>query len=90
MAARALAEAEGKAFCHPFDDPAVVAGQGTLGLELVEDLDDLSCVVIPLGGGGLASGVAIAVKSLMPQVRVVGVQAAVCAPYVGHDPRSDR
>jgi threonine dehydratase len=86
VAAEALADAEGRAFCHPFDDPAVVAGQGTLGLELVEDLDDLSCVVIPLGGGGLASGVAIAVKSLMPQVRVVGVQAAVCAPYVGHDP----
>ena len=85
-AAQAFADAEGRAFCHPFDDPAVVAGQGTLGLELVEDLDDLSCVVVPLGGGGLASGVAIAVKSLMPQVRVVGVQAEVCAPYVGHDP----
>src|SRR5690606_33156158 len=78
---RAHADAAGKAFCHPFDDPAVIAGQGTLGLELVEDLDDLSAVVIPLGGGGLASGVAIAVKSLMPHVRVVGVQAAVCAPY---------
>ena len=56
----------GMAFCHPFDDPAVVAGQGTLGLELVEDLPDLACVVVPLGGGGLASGVAIAVKSLLP------------------------
>jgi len=83
-ASQAFAEREGRAFCHPFDDPAVVAGQGTLGLELVEDLDDLSCVVIPLGGGGLASGVAIAVKSLMPHVRVVGVQAAVCAPYAGN------
>jgi threonine dehydratase len=85
-AAQAFAESEGRAFCHPFDDTAVVAGQGTLGLELVEDLDDLTCVVIPLGGGGLASGVAIAVKSLKPQVRVVGVQAAVCAPYAGHGP----
>jgi len=83
-ASQAFAEREGRAFCHPFDDPAVVAGQGTLGLELVEDLDDLSCVIIPLGGGGLASGVAIAVKSLMPHVRVVGVQAEVCAPYAGH------
>ena len=46
----------GMAFCHPFDDPVVVAGQGTLGLELVEDVPDLACVVIPLGGGGLASG----------------------------------
>ncbi len=85
-AARAHADEHGKAFCHPFDDPAVVAGQGTLGLELVEDLDDLSCVVVPLGGGGLASGIAIAVKSLMSHVRVVGVQAAVCAPV----PRAGR
>ena len=61
----------------------MVAGQGTLGLELVEDLDDLSCVVVPLGGGGLASGVAIAVKSLMPHVRVVGVQATACSPFAG-------
>ena len=71
------------AFCHPFDDPAVVAGQGTLGLELVEDVPDLSCVIVPVGGGGLAAGVAIAVKSLLPHVRVVGVQAAVCSPYAG-------
>ena len=82
-AARELAERDGKGFCHPYDDPAVVAGQGTLGLELVEDLDDLRCVVVPLGGGGLACGVAIAVKSLMPDVRVVGVQAALCSPYTG-------
>ena len=71
------------AFCHPFDDAAVVAGQGTLGLELVEDLPDLARVVVPVGGGGLAAGTAIAVKSLLPDVRVVGVQAAVCAPYAG-------
>jgi threonine dehydratase len=82
-AAREFAEQEGKGFCHPYDDPAVVAGQGTLGLELVEDLDDLSCIVIPLGGGGLASGVAIAVKSLMPHVRVVAVQASACSPFCG-------
>jgi threonine dehydratase len=49
----------------PFDDPAIVAGQGTLGLELVDDIADLRCVVTPIGGGGLASGVAIAVKSLL-------------------------
>jgi threonine dehydratase len=82
-AARELAERDGKGFCHPYDDRAVVAGQGTLGLELVEDLDDLSCVVVPIGGGGLASGVAIAVKSLMPHVRIVGVQASVCSPFAG-------
>ena len=82
-AARARAAESGMAFCHPFDDPAVVAGQGTLGLELVEDLPDLACVIVPVGGGGLAAGVAIAVKSLLPHVRVIGVQAAVCSPYAG-------
>jgi threonine dehydratase len=82
-AARQWAADRGMEFCHPFDDPAVVAGQGTLGLELVEDVPDLACVVVPVGGGGLASGVAIAVKSLLPDVRVIGVQAAVCAPYAG-------
>jgi threonine dehydratase len=82
-AAQARAEEAGMAFCHPFDDPAVVAGQGTLGLELLADVDDLATVVVPLGGGGLVSGVAIAVKSARPHVRVVGVQAAVCSPYAG-------
>ena len=82
-AARRRSEEAGMAFCHPFDDPAVVAGQGTLGLELVDDLADLACVVVPVGGGGLVSGVAIAVKSLLPSVRIVGVQAAICAPYTG-------
>ncbi len=82
-AARARAEEAGMAFCHPFDDAAVVAGQGTLGLELLDDLADLATVVVPLGGGGLVSGVAIAVKSARPDVRVVGVQAAVCSPYAG-------
>jgi threonine dehydratase len=71
------------AFCAPFDDPAVVAGQGTLGLELIEDISDLTSVIVPLGGGGLITGTAIAVKSLRPEVRVIGVQAAVCAPYAG-------
>ncbi len=87
-ASRARAVEAGMAFCHPFDDPMVVAGQGTLGLELLEDLDDLACVIVPLGGGGLAAGLAIAVKSLKPDVRIVGVQAAACAPYLGHQPPS--
>jgi threonine dehydratase len=82
-AALAHAEETAMAFCAPFDDPAVVAGQGTLGLELVDDLDDLACVIVPLGGGGLITGTAIAVKSQRPHVRVIGVQAAVCAPYAG-------
>ena len=82
-AARERAQERGMAFCHPFDDAAVVAGQGTLGLELVEDLPGLACVVVPVGGGGLAAGTAIAVKSMLPRVRIVGVQAEVCAPYAG-------
>jgi threonine dehydratase len=79
--AHARAEEAGMAFVHPFDDPDVVAGQGTLGLELLADLPDLATVVIPVGGGGLASGVAIAVKSARPDVRVVGVQVETVAAY---------
>ena len=84
-AARRRADECDMTFCAPFDDAAVVAGQGTLGLELVDDLPDLACVVVPLGGGGLASGVAIAVKTQLPHVQVIGVQAEVCAPYRGLD-----
>ena len=62
-AARERAAETGMVFVHPFDDPDVVAGQGTLGLELLEDVPDLAKVIVPIGGGGLASGVAIAVKS---------------------------
>ena len=66
----------GLAFVHPFDDADVIAGQGSLGLELLEDVPDLARVVIPVGGGGLCSGVAIAVKSARPEVEVIGVQVA--------------
>lgn len=75
------ADDAGYAFCHPFDDEAVVAGQGTLGLEVADDVGNLRTIVIPIGGGGLAAGTAVAVKSLDPAVRVIGVQAAACAPY---------
>jgi threonine dehydratase len=81
VAALERAEEAGMAFVHPFDDPHVVAGQGTLGLELLEDLPDLATVVVPVGGGGLASGVAIAVKSARPEVRVIGVQVETVAAY---------
>ena len=80
-AAREEAERHNLAFVHPFDDGAVIAGQGTVGLELLADVPDLSTVVVPIGGGGLASGVAIAVKSQRPEVRVIGVQVATCAPF---------
>jgi threonine dehydratase len=69
------------AFVHPFDDPDVVAGQGTLGLELLEDVEDLAKVIVPLGGGGLTSGVAIAVKSARPEIEVVGVQVDAYSSY---------
>jgi threonine dehydratase len=80
-AARARAREAGMAFVHPFDDPDVIAGQGTLGTELLEDVPDVAKVVVPVGGGGLASGVAIAMKSSRPEVEIVGVQVASMAAY---------
>jgi threonine dehydratase len=67
---------QGYTFIHPYDDPAVIAGQGTLGLEIVEDLPGVDTVVLPVGGGGLAAGVAVALKARKPQVRIFGVQTA--------------
>jgi threonine dehydratase len=71
-----LCEAEGMTFIHPFDDALVMAGQGTIGLELLEQVDGLEAVVVPIGGGGLIGGVACAVKESNPKVRVIGVQTA--------------
>ena len=87
--ARERAAARGMTFVHPFDDPEVIAGQGTLGLELLEDVPDLARVIVPVGGGGLVGGIAVAVKAVRPQVEVVGVQvegfAAVAASLeAGH------
>jgi len=70
-----LRDAEGRTYVHAFDDERVMAGQGTIGLEIVEDCPELDTVVVPVGGGGLISGVATAVKANDPEVRVVGVQA---------------
>ncbi len=80
-AARERAESGGLAFVHPFDDPAIVAGQGSLGLELLEEVPELGKVVVPVGGGGLCAGVAVAIKAARPEVEIVGVQASACAPY---------
>ncbi len=74
--ARELAEAQGRVFIHPFDDEDVIAGQGTIGLELLEQLPDLDAVLVPIGGGGLISGLAFALKSLKPSCKVYGVQVA--------------
>jgi threonine dehydratase len=80
-ASKQLAAATGMHFCSPFDDPAVIAGQAGVGLELAEDVADLRRVIVPVGGGGLASGVAIALKRRDPSIRVIGVQVAACAPF---------
>jgi len=71
-----LCAAEGMTFIHPFDDPVVMAGQGTIGLELLEQVPDLEAVAVPIGGGGLIGGIACAVKESRPGVRVVGVQTS--------------
>jgi threonine dehydratase len=76
-------EETGATFVHPFEDPDVIAGQGTIGLELVEQLPEVETVVIPVGGGGLASGIGLTLRALRPDVRLVGVQAAACAPLAG-------
>ena len=68
--------AQGSTFIHPFDDPEVIAGQGTLGLEIVEDLPGVDTVVLPVGGGGLAAGAAVALKARKPEVRLIGVQTS--------------
>ena len=71
-----LQKEHGYTFVHPFDDELVIAGQGTIGLEILEQLPDVEAVVVPIGGGGLISGVAFAIKTLRPDVKVYGVQAA--------------
>ena len=76
--ARHLSETEGLVFIHPYDDPAVMAGQGTLALEMLEDAPPLDALLVPIGGGGLISGCAVAAASLSPATEVIGVQVA---PY---------
>ncbi|MFF5564364.1 threonine ammonia-lyase [Streptomyces sp. NPDC012623] len=80
-AAQEYAHDTGAVFIHPFDHPDVIAGQGTVGLEILEQCPEVRTVVVGIGGGGLAAGIALAVKSLRPDVKVVGVQAAGAAAY---------
>jgi threonine dehydratase len=77
--AEEIAAQRGLAMIPPFDDDRIIAGQGTIGLELVEDLPDLAVVLVPVGGGGLASGVAVAVRALRPDARVIGVESELAA-----------
>jgi threonine dehydratase len=78
-AAAAYCEAQGAVMVHPFDHPDVIAGQGTIALEILEQLPDATTIIVPVGGGGLISGIAAATKALRPDVRVVGVEAAGAA-----------
>jgi len=77
-----ISESEGMTVVHAFDQAPVVAGQGTIGMEIARAAPDVRLVVVPLGGGGLASGVALALSTLLPDCRIVGVQAEACAPYI--------
>jgi threonine dehydratase len=80
--AHSLAAERNLTMIHPFDDPAVIAGQGTIGLEMLQQLPELGAVIVPVGGGGLISGLAIALKSLRPTLRVIGVEADQAASAV--------
>lgn len=80
-AAQEYATATGAVFIHPFDHPDIIAGQGTVGLEILEQCPEVRTIVVGIGGGGLAAGIAVAVKALRPDVRIVGVQAAGAAAY---------
>lgn len=79
--AKAYAERTGAVFIHPFDHPDIIAGQGTLGLEIMDQLPDTATVVVPAGGGGLAGGVAVAVKAMKPAIHVIAVQAEQAAAF---------
>jgi threonine dehydratase len=81
VAAHEFAERTGAALIHPFDHPDIIAGQGTVGLELLEQLPEVRTVIAGVGGGGLISGLAVAIKALRPDVRVIGVQAAAAAAF---------
>jgi threonine dehydratase len=74
--AKELVRDQGLTYVHPFDDEQLIAGQGTLGLEIVQDWPEVDCVVVPIGGGGLIAGVSMAVKSHNPKIRVIGVESS--------------
>ncbi|MFW3461772.1 threonine ammonia-lyase [Streptomyces microflavus] len=80
-AAQQYAEETGAVFIHPFDHPDIIAGQGTVGLEILEQCPEVRAIVVGIGGGGLAAGIAVAVKALRPDIRIVGVQAEGAAAY---------
>ncbi|MDR1570756.1 MAG: threonine ammonia-lyase [Oscillospiraceae bacterium] len=77
--AREVQAQTGATFVHPFDDAKVIAGQGTIGLEILQDLPDVRAIVAPIGGGGMIAGIALAVKRLKPEIKIIGVEAEGCA-----------
>jgi threonine dehydratase len=83
VAAQAAAEETGGTFVHAFDDEVVIAGQGTVGLELLRQVPKIATVIVPIGGGGLIAGIATALRAAEPGVRIVGVQSEAVAPYAG-------
>jgi threonine dehydratase len=85
-AARRRCDETGELLIHAFDDPLIIAGQGTIGLELLEQLTELDSLLVPIGGGGLAAGISLAISERRPSVRLIGVQAAACAPWLGMQP----
>ncbi|MET0136756.1 MAG: threonine ammonia-lyase [Sphingobium sp.] len=82
--ARALEQEQGLTFVHPFDEPDIIAGQGTLALEMLEDAPDIDTLIVPIGGGGLISGVSTAARALRPDMTIVGVQAALYPSMYDH------
>ncbi|WP_134499547.1 threonine ammonia-lyase [Microvirga pakistanensis] len=88
--AREIAEAEGLVFVHPYDDPKVMAGQGTIALEMLADAPDLDQIVVPIGGGGLISGIALAAKALKPSIEIIGVEAALYPSFTNAIRGEDR
>ena len=84
-----MRDEHGYTFVHPFNDPLVIAGQGTIGLEILDEMPDVEAVIVPVGGGGLISGVAFAIKAVSPDVKIYGVQAAG-APSMVESLKNDR
>lgn len=81
--AERIADEEGLVWVHPYDDPAIISGQGTIALEMLQDHPDLDCLVVPVGGGGLISGIAVAARATRPVIEIVGVEAALYPSMIG-------
>lgn len=87
---REIIESEGLVLVHPYDDPLVMAGQGTIGMEMLEDAPDLDQIIVPIGGGGLISGITMAAKTLKPSIEIIGVEAALFPSFTNAIKGEDR